>query len=205
MNFTGEKNKTNKNTNEFSKKISRSSRENKSLIKSFTPFISYGSLTLAKEKFPYIASAKTMQIICQMKKIYTESYDMSSSTQLKKHLIKIQSIYICVRMSNAVQCVEESTANMYVCMHITIVLHRCYFATTVCIRHLLHVCRGSQAIEICKFTLANSAFSLTFFLVHLWNSFTRYIKQLFTLQRITLVFCSSSSTYHAWRNDDLMW
>lgn len=75
-------------------------------------FIWY-SLALAKENFHTLHATKTMQKICQMKKIYTESW----SVQLKKHLIKIQSIYICVRTSDTAQCVEESAINVYVCLH----------------------------------------------------------------------------------------
>lgn len=111
--------------------------------------------------------------------------------------------YNCARMSNAVQCVEESALAVGVYLHANCyrTLHQRCFAKELCTECIYEATRLKYA-NLPRQTERKIHSPLPFvhfliFLVHLWNSFTRYIEQLFTLQCITLIFPSSSSSM--WR------
>lgn len=73
------------------------------------------------------ASAKTMQIICQMKKIYTERWmwGLKHTQQLKKHSIKIQSIFITVRECRMPFNVSKKVLWQLVCICMQTAIVRC--------------------------------------------------------------------------------
>lgn len=211
--------KTNKNMNEFLKKSSSSSssnssdnsnnnEKNKSLSQSFTPLIlciwwfGYGG---RKNSILHL-TVKTMQIICQMKKIRAESWCVLEHIKLKKHSIKIQSIYFWLseRILNAVQKIVPKK----VCV---LLLHRRCFARVYAVYAYMQRCDWNMQIYPGKLWFFFFSLHIFFSFYIFWSfSCISEIHSLDTLNNYShcsayFFAFSSPSSYYAWRNDDLMW